>query len=358
MASKHPAAIQNPDHGVPRWNTNQVRTLAREVDWDDLRALLHVADQHSFRAAVETSRLSLNTLRRRIERLEARIGTSLFRRSRSGVVPTDIGLMLARAAREMADAALSADGEAESEGAANVLIHPGELTIGCTEGLGSLWLTPRLNDLSPQLANLTVSLQLDYDVARDRSDAVDVGLVFGAPQRPDLVRARLATVHYMLFASEAYIRKYGAMTSLDQFRDHRFVEQSGPGLNPGLIKYLVGSDWPEGFMPIRSNSALSVYWAVVNGSGIAALPTYARAISKHVIPLDVPLPIRFDLWYYYHAEARHSPAVRATIDWLKEAFDPVAYPWFADNFVHPHDFERGKTGKVVRLFQGLLDSQN
>jgi len=353
MASKQPAAIQNPDHGVPRWNATHVRTLVRDLDWDDLRALLLVTEHHSFRAAADSSRLSLNTLRRRIERLEDRIGTKLLGRSRSGVVPTDIGLMLARAAREMAGAALSAEAEGDSE--ANVLINPGELTIGCTEGLGSLWLTPRLGELSPTLSNLTVSLQLDYDVARDRSEVVDVGVAFSEPHRRDLVRAKLATIHYMLFASEAYIRRNGAMTSLDQFRDHQFVEQSGPGLNPGLIKYLVGSDWPDGFMPIRSNSALSVYWAVVNGAGIAALPTYARAVSKHLIPLDVPLPLRFDLWYYFHAEARHSPAIRSTIDWLKTAFDPDLYPWFADQFVHPRDFEKNRTGKVVRLFEGLLD---
>jgi DNA-binding transcriptional LysR family regulator len=351
MASKLPAAIQNQERGVPAWNTSHVRTLARDLDWNDLRALLHVVDQGSFRAAVETSRLALNTLRRRIERLENRIGTELLRRSRSGVVPTDIGQMLARAAREMAGATISAD-EASS---ANVLINPGELTIGCTEGLGTMWLTPRLSELMPQLPKLTVSLQLDYDVSRDRSDDVDVGIAFGAPQRPDLVRARLATVHYALFASDDYLKKHGELKALSEIRDHRFVEQSGPGYNSSLIKFLVGAELPEGFMPIRSNSALAAYWAVVNGAGIAALPTYTRALSKHVIPLALTLPIRFDLWLYYHVEARHSPAVRATVDWLRAAFDPILYPWFADQFVHPREFAREKDGKVVPLFEGLLD---
>lgn len=351
MAGKQPAAIQNPEHGVPRWNASHVRSLAHDLDWSDLHALLLVTDHQSFRSAAEDSRLSLNTLRRRIERLEIRTGAKLLRRSRSGVVPTDIGLMLARAAREMAGAALSVEGD----GMANVLINPGELTLGCTEGLGSLWLTPRLNELTPHLSNLTVSLQLDYDIGRDRSDTVDVGIAFNEPQRPDLVRSRLATIHYALFASEAYIRRRGPVRSLEDFREHQFIEQSGPGVNAGLIKFLVGTDWPEDFIPIRSNSALSVYWAVINGAGIAALPTYVRAISKHVIPLEARLPMRFDLWYYYHIDARHSPAVRATIDWLKAAFDPAVYPWFADHFVDPRDFEREKKGKVVPLFEGLLD---
>jgi DNA-binding transcriptional LysR family regulator len=351
MASKPPVAIQNREQGVPAWNTSHVRTLARDLDWDDLRALLHVVDQGSFRAAVQTSRLALNTLRRRIERLENRIGTELLRRSRSGVVPTDVGQMLARAAREMAGATLSADDSSN----ANVLISPGEITIGCTEGLGTMWLTPRLNELSPLIPKLTVSLQLDYDLARDRSDDVDVGIAFGPPQRPDLVRARLATVHYALFASDDYIKRHGELRSLSEFHDHHFVEQSGPGYNSSLIKFLIGSELPDGFMPIRSNSALAAYWAVVNGAGIAALPTYTRALSKHVIPLALTLPIRFDLWLYYHIEARHSPAVRATVDWLRAAFDPTVYPWFSNDFVHPRDFERAGNGKVVPLFEGLLD---
>lgn len=351
MVGKQPAAIQKADQRVPDWNTTKIHALARSLDWNDLRAFLHVIDQRSFRGAVGSSRLSLNTLRRRIERLEQKVGTELLRRSRGGVVPTDMGLKFARAAREMADAALSSDGF----GTANVLVNPGELRIGCTEGLGSLWLTPRLNDLCGRLSDLTVSLQLDYDVAADLSNTVDVGVAFGAPQHPDLVRARLATVHYALFASEAYIRRFGELTSLDDFREHRFVEQSGPGYNSGLIKYLVAPDWPEGFMPIRSNSALSVYWAVVNGAGIAALPTYLRSVSKHIIPLAVTLPIRFDLWYYYHVEARQSPAVRATVEWLKNAFDPALHPWFADQFYDPRDYDRDKCGKVVPLFDGILD---
>ena len=43
------------------------------------------------------------------------------------------------------------------------------------------------------------------------------------------------------------------------------------------------------------------------------------------------------------------------MDWLKAAFDPVNYPWFAEHFVHPRDFGGKKAGTVVPLFEGLLD---
>jgi DNA-binding transcriptional LysR family regulator len=327
----------------------RVRGIADRLDWDDLRAFLLVAENRGFRSAATVQPLSANTLRRRVGRLEDALSGPIVRRTRDGCVPTDAGLLLLQAVREMREAALGAS----SARGANVLVKSGELRIGCTEGLGSLWLTPRLEALGAQLGGLTVSLQLDYDPAVDRSDIVDVGLSFGPPERPDLVRARLATLHFMLFASEAYLRRCGAPATLDDIRHHRLIEQSGPGLSPGLADFLIGTDRPSGMVPIRSNSALSVYWAVVAGAGIAALPTYARAISTRVIPIDVPLPLRFELWYYFHANARYSPAVRAAVDWLKQAFDPAANPWFAERFVHPRDFPRHRRGKVVNLFEDM-----
>ena len=351
MTPKHRAAIQNTDQGVPPWSANDARALAARLDWEDLRAFLQVVEQGGFRSAAAAMPVSVNTLRRRVERLETAVSATLLSRTQLGVATTAAGAMLLRVTREMRAATLDASTGDDS----NVLVAPGELRIGCTEGLGSLWLTPRLNDLHARLDGLTVSLQLDYDMARDRSHEIDVGIAFAPPADPDLVCAKLATLHYMLFASDAYIREHGEMRSMDAFRDHRFVEQATPGVNSGLIDFLIGSDRPPGFVPIRSNSALSVYWAVASGAGIAALPSYARVMAKHLRPLDIPLPLRFELWYYYHPGARRSPAIRAAIDWLKAAFDPVDYPWFAERFIHPRDFAAARDGTVVPLFGGLLD---
>jgi hypothetical protein len=27
------------------------------------------------------------------------------------------------------------------------------------------------------------------------------------------------------------------------------------------------------------------------------------------------------------------------IDWLLAAFDPTRFPWFTDEFIHPHEFK-------------------
>jgi DNA-binding transcriptional LysR family regulator len=340
------------EHPVPPWNAHRARAFAQRVHWDDLKAFLAVCDTLSFRAAAARSGVSVNTLRRRVERLETEAGATLLRRDVKGVTATDAGANLCEIVREMQASAGSND---VGGGRNDILIRPGEIRIACTEALGSVWLTPRLMTLHEKLPDLTLSLQHSYDVGGERSRDIDVGVTFTEPQNPDLVRARIGTLHFMLFAGQSYLREMGEPTSFpDLRRNHRFVEQAGAGLNPTLVDFFFGTDRPAGFVPIRSNSAMSVYWAVVNGAGIGAFPTYVRSVTKNLIPLSLPFQLRFDLWVYYHSAARHTPAVRAAVDWLKDAFDGDKYPWFADEFVHPNDFPvADRSAGVVELFEDI-----
>lgn len=352
MGSPPASAIQNSEQAVQRRDTRRPQALPSRLDWADLKLFLAVAGARSLRSAATAERLSVNTLRARIARLEAEFGATVFRRTRAGIDLTDAGAELLRVADEMRTIL---GGTLETEG--NVLIRPGEIRIGCGEGLGTLWLTPRLTELRETIPNLTVNLMCDYDQERDRSGEVDVGISFRMPRDPDLVVSSLGWLHIILFASEAYLREHGQPKSLDEFRDHRFIEQVAPGVSHSALDLFIGSERPAGFIPMRTNSSLSMFWAAASGAGIAALPTYSRAISSKVVPLDLPVQLRFRMWYHYHGSARSSPAVAAAVAWLKAAFDPVAYPWFGETFVHPRDFLKPEPGRrVVSLFESFADS--
>ena len=123
-----------------------------------------------------------------------------------------------------------------------------------------------------------------------------------------------------------------------------------------LGDYFLGTEKPPGRVPIRTNSSLSQLWAVANGAGIAPMPTYVRAVTRNVLPVDPPLGLRFDLFCTYHPSGRGSPAIQATLDWLRSCFDPALYPWFRSDFVHPNDFSRlHDDGRVISLFDNLID---
>jgi DNA-binding transcriptional LysR family regulator len=344
-------AIKNFEHRVQLLNTGRARLCVDALDWDDLKVFLDVAYLGSFRAAADAGKVSVNTVRARIAKLEAAYGAPLFRRSREGSAVTEAGRELLAVAREMQQAAHMP----MRPTAGNVLLTPGQIRVFCSEGLGLLWLTPRLEGLSDVLDDVTVSLAIDYDLSRDRSREVDVALTFRRPDDPEMIITRLATLHYMLFASPAYLRQYGTPRSLHEVMNHKLVEQTTPGVNTGVLDFILGPDHPEGLVPIRTNSSLAQLWAVANGAGIAAMPTYVRAITRSVIPINPPLNLRFDLFCTYHGNARGSPAIETTVAWLRRCFDPQAYPWFRNEFVHPDDFAMGGKGEVVSLFDNLIE---
>ena len=76
----------------------------RRIGWDDLRVLLFVAECGSFRSGATMARVSLNTARVAIRRLERVFGEPLFIRSIRGVILTERGQKLVAAANQMRDA--------------------------------------------------------------------------------------------------------------------------------------------------------------------------------------------------------------------------------------------------------------
>jgi DNA-binding transcriptional LysR family regulator len=336
----HP--VQAPPPPFPRERLAGLR-------WDDLALFLHVAETHSLRAAALRAHISVNTVRKRITRIEDQLRDCLLERSPRGVTLTPAGQQLREVGTSMRGAAV-ADGIDSSA----YLRRPDELRIGTSEGLGSGWLTPRLLQLHKRFPDLTMSMLCSNDLELDRSQDLDIGIVWQRPRNPDLIAARLATLHFMPFASVDYVNRYGAPDSAENLLHHRFIEQAAPGVKSSLLDQLVGSDRPPGFLPIRTNSSLAIFWAVANGAGIAYMPTYATTLVPRLVPIDLPFRVKFDIFYYYHPEGRASPVVMAGIDWLKSCFDPQAHPWFRSEFIHPSQFVARAEGNVVPLFQTLV----
>lgn len=351
-ASSVPQNGEHPVQGVQDPNgpdgNDGARSLA-DAKWDDIKVFLNVGSELSLRAAAVKSGVSVNTVRTRIARLEEHVGEPLLVRGYDGVRLTPSGMNLQRAALGMRGAAVTGQG-----GYSNLLKRPGELRIGASEGLGSGWLTPRLLELQEHYPSLTMTMLCDNDLVADHSRDLDIEIVWQLPRDPSLIAAKLATLHFMPFASRDYVARHGVPREPEDLLNHRFIEQASPGVRSDLLDQLVGSERPTGFVPIRTNSSLAVFWAVANGAGIAFMPTYACVLVDKLVPIDLPFRLKFDIFYYYHAEAKGCEVVRSGVNWLKGCFDPALYPWFRSNFVHPGEFFPKQNDNVVPLFQTLV----
>jgi len=74
-----------------------------DMDWSDLRYALAIGQGGSLAAAARQMGVNHTTVLRRLDALEARLGTRLFERQRQGYHPTEAGALLLEQARRMAD---------------------------------------------------------------------------------------------------------------------------------------------------------------------------------------------------------------------------------------------------------------
>lgn len=306
-----------------------------DIHWNDLHLFKTVALTESFRQAAKNLGCSVNTVRARVQRLETTLGTTLFKRSHEGIALSEDGLAILDVVMEM-----QAFSTRLQHGTGNnIVVRRGELRISCAEGIGSYWLTPRLNDLHARLPKNIVVLDNHFDQHRIHSRDYDIRIGFAKPTDPDVIVKKLAMVHQILFASEAYLAKYGTPSSMNDVRDHRLVLLSAPGVNTDAVSLFFGEDTARHMVAGRFNTGHSLLGAISNGIGIGALPTYVGALTERLIPLMLPVNFTFELWLSFDRSSANSQPVREAINWAHRCFDPARHPWFADEFIHPSDFE-------------------
>jgi DNA-binding transcriptional LysR family regulator len=190
------------------------------------------------------------------------------------------------------------------------------------------------------------------DVSRHEAD---VAIHLTRPTVLDVKLVRLGRMHLMCFASEKYLETYGSPKTPDELLKHRLVLQDADdaaaregieGLFPGRA--------PRELVVMKTNVSSAYYWAVANGAGIGAFPTYACALGGKMVPLDIDLRWSFDIWLSYHPGSGRIPRVRRMIDWLVEAFNPAKFPWFKDECIHPRELTAVYMGEpLTHLFGGF-----
>ena len=338
------------ERGVPQ-EEHPKGAIGSHTDWDAARVFLEVVRRGSFRSAAERLDLSINVVRRRIDDFERQVGATLFTRDVHGARLTDEGSLVVSAVERME--AASFDLLRAGNSLTNTL--SGEVRVAVTEGLGTFWLAPRLVEFQQSFPNILVDLHCAMRSADVTRHEADVAIHLSRPAALDVKLVRLGRMHLMFFASEKYIDTYGAPKTTAELVKHRLVMQ----VADEIAAKETFESWFPGYSPkdllvMKTNVSSAHYWAVANGAGIGVFPTYGWALGGKIVPLEIPLRQPFDIWLSYHPGSGRIPRVRHMIDWLVEAFNPVKFPWFKDEFVHPSEFRGVYMGEpLTHLFGGF-----
>lgn len=295
------------------------------LDWDKLRVFHAVADAGSFTHAGETLNLSQSAVSRQISALEESLRVPLFHRHARGLVLTEQGEILYRAAREiliklnMAEARIVESRERPK----------GPLKITTTIAFGSVWLAPRLKEFLESHPDIEVSLVLTDDDLDLSMREADVAIRLTAPTQSDLIQRRLMTMKYHVFAAPSYLQKHGMPRTVEDLDRHRLVV-FGEDARPPVptLNWLLEAGVKDGGKRkafLKVNSTYGIFRAVQSGIGIGALPHYLNRETGNLVEIlpEVTGP-ELDLYLVFPEELRHSNRIALFRDFMLRKVEELA----------------------------------
>jgi DNA-binding transcriptional LysR family regulator len=288
---------------------------ASMLDWNDLRYFLAVARHGSTLAAARALRVSQTTVARRIAALEQALRLHLFEKRQAGYSLTPAGeALLDEAERVEQSASTFADAAA-----AHARDHSGTVRITTEEIYAHGLLAPLLRELYELHPQIVIELDNSQAVLDLGSGAADIALRSSSkPQPAGLVGRQLCVDDWTLYCSRDYAMRNGAPSSVDELKSHAIVGGGGGNLWVHYRAWLQSLGL-EDRVAMHHASSTGLLSAVRSGFGVAVLPCIVADADPDLVRCIAPREKHGRiLWLLTHERVRHTPRVRAVIDFLYE----------------------------------------
>ena len=256
-------------------------------DLAELQAFVAVAERQSFRAAAEALHLSQPALSRRVERLEAALGTPLLARTTRRVSLTPTGAQFIEPAR------MALDGlqDAVLRLAGSAALRRGQVTVACVPSVAQHFLPPLLAQFAARFPG--VRLRVIDDSATVVLQAVldgvaDFGVDFIGAQEPELRFAALGREPYVLAMPRQHAWARRASVRWADLAGQKMVTLNRRSANRVLVDQALAAlpEPPQGFY--EAEHVAGALALVEAGLGLAAVPRLALP-ADHPRLLGVPL---------------------------------------------------------------------
>ena len=285
------------------------------LDWNDLRYFLSVADLGSTLAAGKALRVSQTTVARRIAALETELGLPLFEKRQAGYALTPAGEELVERARQVGAAANAFAEAADAEKRA----VSGTVRITTQDIFAVTLLAPMLRELHERHPEIMIELD-DSQEFRDLGEGeADIALrsAYG-DIGPGVVGRRLGGDDWTLYCSRDYAAQHGVPTTRAELKKHVFIGGGGPKLWRAYSAWLHDLGLDDRII-MHHASAMGMMSAIRSGLGIAVLPCIIADADPDLIQCVPPKAgHERTMWLVTHERVRHTPRVRAVIDFLYE----------------------------------------
>jgi DNA-binding transcriptional LysR family regulator len=289
-------------------------------NFDDLAALVAVAEERSFTRAAKKLGVSQSALSQTIKNMEGRVGVRLLTRTTRSVAPTEagqrlLGTVIPRFAEINAE--LAAVSELKDRPA-------GTVRITSTENAAEAVLWPALKRILPDYPDIKVEIVIDYGLTDIVTDQVDAGVRFGEQIAKDMIAVRIGPdMRMAVVGSPAYLAKRPAPRTPRDLTDHDCINLRRPA--HGLYVWEFERNGRELRVRVEGrlvfNTASLILNAAVEGFGLAYLTEQqvrGRLDSGELVRvLTSWCPPYSGYHLYYPSRRQPSAAFAAVVDAMR-----------------------------------------
>jgi DNA-binding transcriptional LysR family regulator len=297
------------------------------LDWDDLRYALAVGTAGSLAGAARSLGVNHTTVLRRLDALEAHLGSRLFDRQRSGYQPTEAGLALLAQARHMATRA----DEVERQVLGRDRELTGPLRVTTAFVVMDHLLPQPLADFSRAYPGIEVevvenaflvdlsSRHADTAQAWSRREA-DVALRLSANVAEHLVGRQLGATQCRVYALRGAPGLPQAVTSLDVLtREAPWVAFERDATARVYDRWL-GQHLVQANVRIRVDIFNAKAAMLHTGIGVAVLPTFMEDKHPELVAVSEPIPeLAQPVWMLTYPDLRQTARVRSFMQFVGDA---------------------------------------
>lgn len=273
----------------------------RELDWDDLRYLLHVADERSFSGAARAMGVRHSTVGRRITALEQTLGAALILRRADGPQLTRLGEEIVKRLGDIDRAVAAIVALTDSQLATIRLAIPSGFSRLVSESVAELRRTHPAISLDIVGGAATANLQ---------DGEADLAIRLGPITDDRLIARKVGDVGFALYAAHDYLARRAAPTDVSDLSGHEVV-----GFDARLAATPPGQ-WLAAHVGnattvLRAREMTEVLSAATGGVGLAVLPCILADQHATLCRLSIKLVATRPLFLVFLREARVQNAVRA-----------------------------------------------
>lgn len=285
--------------------------LPFDTNWELLRRFNICCNSKNFSEAAKKIGTSPSALLHQIEMLEQEIGKTLFVR---GPKQRSMRLTLkGEVIKDMTDKAFRIFSRETTSDLAEMREERKVLRILTTEGIAESILAEPLNKFLQHQDNFQLQVVIESNPSSIGKDEIAIRTNF--VEQKDIVKQHLTSFYVELYASESYIKKYGAPEKTTDLLHHKILSYTYPGTSgsallwdPELSTYLV----PH----IVSNSLKFLINMCYAGCGILELADLYSVEKKVVKLFPSEYSKKFPIYIAYDKSSVYNPMITKFIDHL------------------------------------------